>query len=100
MKRHWLSHKTVWTRVTQTDSKAGGVFREIEEGRAFRVQVRRTGGLRPCRVGLSTRHEQPGENTAVGPDREGTSNTRLRILVAEPQQLMFTKSLAECLALC
>lgn len=36
----------------------------------------------------------------MGPGWEGASDTRLRIIIANPQQLMFTKSLAKCLALC
>lgn len=36
----------------------------------------------------------------MGPDWEGFSDNRLRIIIAKPQQLMLTKGLAECLALC
>lgn len=43
---------------------------------------------RPHSCGSVTRHMQPSEKGAVGPDREGFSDISQGIIIAKPQQLM------------
>lgn len=50
-------------------------------------------------VGVSHVFVRPSEKGAVGLVWEGTSTTGLKIIIANAQQLVFTKSLAKCLAL-
>ena len=105
----WVREEQCWT-PGSTGRLLGGGPHRLSRRPGLALERRGMEGLplfshggqraKALQVGLSHTIVQPSERGAGGPNWEGASSIRLRIIIANPQQLMFTESLAKCLVLC